>query len=108
MLFFFRDDTHKVDVINFAQSKATQCLQSRNLVDRESANLLWNLIVLMCRQNGVCLFLSLKHFFLLAWSVWDPAPKERDGVSVPGCAHAHRAVLAVTQEVGDKQGVRSG
>lgn len=70
----FRDDTHKVDVINFAQSKASQCLQNGNLIDKESANLLWNLIVLMCRQNGVRLFSPLEHFFLLAWCLWDPAP----------------------------------
>lgn len=50
---FFRDDTHKVDVINFAQNKATKCLQNENLIDKESASLLWNFIVLLCRQNGV-------------------------------------------------------
>lgn len=53
--FFFRDDTHKVDVINFAQNKATQCLKNENLIDKESASLLWDFIVLLCRQNGVCL-----------------------------------------------------
>lgn len=48
-----KDDTHKVDVINFAQNKATKCLQNENLIDKESASLLWNFIVLLCRQNGV-------------------------------------------------------
>lgn len=52
---FFRDDTHKVDVINFAQNKATQCFKNENLIDKESASLLWDFIVLLCRQNGVCL-----------------------------------------------------
>lgn len=56
---FFRDDTHKVDVINFAQSKATKCLQDESLLDKESASLLWNLIVLLCRQNGVRVLLPL-------------------------------------------------
>lgn len=50
---FFRDDTHKVDVINFAQNKATKCLQNEHLIDKESASLLWSFIVLLCRQNGV-------------------------------------------------------
>lgn len=50
---FCRDDTHKVDVINFAQNKATKCLQNENLIDKESASLLWSFIVLLCRQNGV-------------------------------------------------------
>lgn len=53
--FFFRDETHKVDVINFAQSKAAQCFKNENLIDKESASLLWDFIVLLCRQNGVCL-----------------------------------------------------
>jgi len=53
--FYFRDDTHKVDVINFAQKKATQCFKNENLIDKESASLLWDFIVLLCRQNGVCL-----------------------------------------------------
>lgn len=52
-VFFSRDDTHKVDVINFAQNKATKCLQNENLVDKESAALLWDLVTLLCRQNGV-------------------------------------------------------
>lgn len=52
---FFRDETHKVDVINFAQSKAAQCFKNENLIDKESASLLWDFIVLLCRQNGVCL-----------------------------------------------------
>ncbi|KAG8518657.1 LOW QUALITY PROTEIN: Protein transport protein Sec16A [Galemys pyrenaicus] len=42
-----RDDTHKVDVINFAQNKATKCLQDENLIDKESASLLWNFITVV-------------------------------------------------------------
>lgn len=52
---FCRDDTHKVDVINFAQNKATKCLQNENLIDKESASLLWSFIVLLCRQSESCL-----------------------------------------------------
>lgn len=44
-----------MDVINFAQNKATQCFKNENLIDKESASLLWDFIVLLCRQNGVCL-----------------------------------------------------
>lgn len=44
-----------MDVINFAQSKAAQCYKNENLIDKESASLLWDFIVLLCRQNGVCL-----------------------------------------------------
>lgn len=71
MCSFYRDDTHKVDVINFAQNKAIKCLQNENLIDKESASLLWNFIVLLCRQNGVCVFLLLECFFLLVFiSSW--------------------------------------
>lgn len=44
-----------MDVINFAQSKAAQCFKNETLIDKESASLLWDFIVLLCRQNGVCL-----------------------------------------------------
>uniref|UniRef100_UPI00358FE92C protein transport protein Sec16A-like n=1 Tax=Myxine glutinosa TaxID=7769 RepID=UPI00358FE92C len=45
-------DTHKGDVLLFAQSQATRCLQNSSLLDRQSAALLWQLLVLLCRQNG--------------------------------------------------------
>uniref|UniRef100_A0A7N9CRG5 Protein transport protein Sec16A n=1 Tax=Macaca fascicularis TaxID=9541 RepID=A0A7N9CRG5_MACFA len=66
-----KDDTHKVDVINFAQNKAIKCLQNENLIDKESASLLWNFIVLLCRQNGDALESAMKnglwgHALLLA------------------------------------------
>lgn len=61
---FPRDDTHKVDVINFAQNKATRCLQNESLIDKESASLLWNFIILLCRQNGVCSLLLLNVLFI--------------------------------------------
>lgn len=54
-----------MDVINFAQNKATKCLQNENLIDKESASLLWSFIVLLCRQNGVRVSL-LEHPFLSA------------------------------------------
>lgn len=61
----YRDDTHKVDVINFAQNKATKCLQNDSLLDKASASLLWNFIILLCRQNGVCA-LGFHHYRPLA------------------------------------------
>ncbi|XP_066111822.1 protein transport protein Sec16A isoform X5 [Saccopteryx bilineata] len=59
-----KDDTHKVDVINFAQNKATKCLQNENLIDKESANLLWNFIVLLCRQNGTVVGTDIAELLL--------------------------------------------
>ncbi|XP_040320284.1 protein transport protein Sec16A isoform X3 [Herpailurus yagouaroundi] len=59
-----KGDTHKVDVINFAQNKATKCLQNENLIDKESASLLWNFIVLLCRQNGTVVGTDIAELLL--------------------------------------------
>ncbi|XP_036892485.1 protein transport protein Sec16A isoform X3 [Sturnira hondurensis] len=68
-----KDDTHKVDVINFAQNKATQCLQNENLIDKESANLLWSFIILLCRQNGTVVGTDIAELLLQDHkTVWLP------------------------------------
>ncbi|XP_053413910.1 protein transport protein Sec16A isoform X3 [Nycticebus coucang] len=68
-----KGDTHKVDVINFAQNKATKCLQDENLIDRESASLLWNFIVLLCRQNGTVVGTDIAELLLRDHrTVWLP------------------------------------
>ncbi|XP_049751739.1 protein transport protein Sec16A isoform X1 [Elephas maximus indicus] len=59
-----KDDTHKVDVINFAQQKATKCFQDENIIDKESASLLWNFIVLLCRQNGTVVGTDIAELLL--------------------------------------------
>ncbi|XP_055480365.1 protein transport protein Sec16B isoform X2 [Psammomys obesus] len=46
-----REDIHKVDIMTFCQKKAAQCLKSESPRSRDSA-LLWQLLVLLCRQNG--------------------------------------------------------
>uniref|UniRef100_A0A8D2E0Y5 Protein transport protein sec16 n=1 Tax=Sciurus vulgaris TaxID=55149 RepID=A0A8D2E0Y5_SCIVU len=68
-----KDDTHKVDVINFAQNKATKCLQNESLMDKESASLLWNLIILLCRQNGTVVGTDIAELLLRDHrTVWLP------------------------------------
>uniref|UniRef100_A0A4W4DZA7 Protein transport protein sec16 n=1 Tax=Electrophorus electricus TaxID=8005 RepID=A0A4W4DZA7_ELEEL len=47
-----REDLHKVDVINFALQMADACLKDQTATDASSAALLWQLLVLHCRQNG--------------------------------------------------------
>ncbi|KAK5906645.1 hypothetical protein CesoFtcFv8_004570 [Champsocephalus esox] len=47
-----REDLHKVDAMEFAQQRAAACLSGGGLQDRSSAALLWNLLILLCRQNG--------------------------------------------------------
>ena len=51
--FFVRNQTHKNDVIRFALEMADECRKSTDITDKESAALLWDLMVLLCRQNGV-------------------------------------------------------
>lgn len=51
-----REETHKVDVIKFSQNKALECARDSNLLDKDSAQLLWDFIMLLCRQNGVRLY----------------------------------------------------
>ncbi|XP_036607459.1 protein transport protein Sec16A isoform X3 [Trichosurus vulpecula] len=68
-----KDDTHKVDVINFAQNKATECLRNENLIDKESASLLWDFIVLLCRQNGTVVGTDIAELLLRDHkTVWLP------------------------------------
>uniref|UniRef100_W5LC40 Protein transport protein sec16 n=1 Tax=Astyanax mexicanus TaxID=7994 RepID=W5LC40_ASTMX len=47
-----REDLHKVDVINFALQMADECLKDKTLADAATAALLWQVLVLLCRQNG--------------------------------------------------------
>ncbi|XP_038162086.1 protein transport protein Sec16B [Cyprinodon tularosa] len=47
-----REDLHKVDAIEFAHQQAGACMRDGKLPDRSSAALLWNLLILLCRQNG--------------------------------------------------------
>ncbi|XP_032382423.1 protein transport protein Sec16B isoform X2 [Etheostoma spectabile] len=47
-----REDLHKVDAIEFAHQRAGACMSDDKLSDKSSAALLWNLLILLCRQNG--------------------------------------------------------
>ncbi|XP_034530521.1 protein transport protein Sec16B [Notolabrus celidotus] len=47
-----REDLHKVDAIEFAHQRAGDCMRDDKLHDQKSAALLWNLLILLCRQNG--------------------------------------------------------
>lgn len=75
---YVREETHKVDVIKFAQNKAQECMRNDDLIDKDSAFLIWEFIVLLCRQNGVriwvclgvCLNLSCLFFLFLSKSVY--------------------------------------
>ncbi|XP_043772308.1 protein transport protein Sec16A isoform X14 [Cervus elaphus] len=96
-----KDDTHKVDVINFAQNKATKCLQNENLIDKESASLLWSFIVLLCRQNGTVVGTDIAELLLRDHrTVWLPgkSPNEANLIDF-----TNEAVEQVEEESGEAQ-----
>ncbi|XP_069729600.1 protein transport protein Sec16A isoform X1 [Phaenicophaeus curvirostris] len=96
-----KDDTHKVDVINFAQNKATQCFRNENLIDKESASLLWDFIVLLCRQNGTVVGTDLAELLLRDHkTVWLPgkSPNEANLIDF-----TNEAVEQVEEESGEAQ-----
>ncbi|OCT65295.1 protein transport protein Sec16A isoform X2 [Xenopus laevis] len=69
-----KDETHKVDVISFAQKKFKECSQNESLLDQESACLLWDFIVLLCRQNGTVVGTDIAELLLRDHkTVWLPA-----------------------------------
>ncbi|XP_037256282.1 protein transport protein Sec16A isoform X7 [Falco rusticolus] len=96
-----KDDTHKVDVINFAQNKASQCFKNDNLIDKESASLLWDFIVLLCRQNGTVVGTDLAELLLRDHkTVWLPgkSPNEANLIDF-----TNEALEQVEEESGEAQ-----
>ncbi|KFW01052.1 Protein transport protein Sec16A, partial [Eurypyga helias] len=96
-----KEDTHKVDVINFAQNKATQCFKNENLIDKESASLLWDFIVLLCRQNGTVVGTDLAELLLRDHkTVWLPgkSPNEANLIDF-----TNEALEQVEEESGEAQ-----
>ncbi|KTG12146.1 hypothetical protein cypCar_00025245 [Cyprinus carpio] len=68
-----KEETHKVDVIKFAQNKAQECLRNDDLLDKDSAYLIWEFIVLLCRQNGTVVGTDIADLLLKEHrSVWLP------------------------------------
>ncbi|XP_043941668.1 protein transport protein Sec16B-like [Protopterus annectens] len=48
-----RDDIHKMDVLTFAERQLDECQESHALADKNGAALLWQLLIYLCRQNGM-------------------------------------------------------
>ncbi|XP_077352784.1 protein transport protein Sec16A isoform X3 [Festucalex cinctus] len=68
-----KEDTHKVDVIKFSQNKAVACSHDNNLLDKDSARLLWDFITLLCRQNGTVVGTDIADLLLKEHrSMWLP------------------------------------
>ncbi|XP_071948178.1 uncharacterized protein [Antedon mediterranea] len=59
-----RNETHKGDVISFASKKVKSCREDTSAIDKESATLLWDLMVLLCRQNGTVVGTDMSELIL--------------------------------------------
>ena len=51
----YRGETHKNDVLMFCQKMARESRIDVDMIDRESADLLWKLMELLIKQNGASL-----------------------------------------------------
>ncbi|XP_048023517.1 protein transport protein Sec16A isoform X2 [Megalobrama amblycephala] len=94
-----KEETHKVDVIKFAQNKAQECLRNDDLIDKDSAYLIWEFIVLLCRQNGTVVGTDIADLLLKEHrSVWLPgkSPNEANLIDFTNEAIEH----AETEEAG--------
>ncbi|XP_033732469.1 LOW QUALITY PROTEIN: uncharacterized protein LOC117321945 [Pecten maximus] len=59
-----RGDTHKNDVLSFCQRKARACAENINMIDRESAELIWKLLELLIKQNGTVMGTDIAELLL--------------------------------------------
>ncbi|KAJ3605888.1 hypothetical protein NHX12_027931 [Muraenolepis orangiensis] len=74
-----KEETHKGDVIKFSQNKALECVRNNDLLDRDSACLLWDFIMLLCRQNGTVVGTDIADLLLKEHrSVWLPGKSPND------------------------------
>ena len=53
MLSVHRANSHKKDVLYFCGERARICREHIDMLDRESAGLIWRLLELLIKQNGV-------------------------------------------------------
>lgn len=59
-----RGETHKNDVIQYCLQKIRKAKEDQNLPDRDSCVLIWELLVLLIRQNGVVVGTDIAELLL--------------------------------------------
>lgn len=59
-----RGDTHKNDVLSFCQQKAKACSENINMTDRDSAELIWKLLEVLIKQNGMIIGTDIADLLL--------------------------------------------
>ncbi|XP_033116693.1 protein transport protein Sec16A-like isoform X2 [Anneissia japonica] len=58
------NETHKGDVIKFASKKVKSYREDTSAIDKESATLLWELMLLLCRLNGTVVGQDISELIL--------------------------------------------
>ncbi|KAL6465448.1 hypothetical protein MHYP_G00255810 [Metynnis hypsauchen] len=59
-----KDKTHKSEVLEFVRRKYEECLQNDTLADQEASCLKWELLELVCKQNGKLVGTDISHLLL--------------------------------------------
>uniref|UniRef100_A0A8B9LGC7 Protein transport protein sec16 n=1 Tax=Astyanax mexicanus TaxID=7994 RepID=A0A8B9LGC7_ASTMX len=59
-----KDRTHKSEVLEFIRKKHQECLQSDTLADKETSCLIWEMMELVCKQNGKLVGTDISHLLL--------------------------------------------
>ncbi|XP_041368328.1 protein transport protein Sec16A-like isoform X2 [Gigantopelta aegis] len=59
-----QSDTHKTDVLCYCQQKSKQCAEDINMLDRESAQLMWKLLERLIKQNGTVIGTDIADLLL--------------------------------------------
>lgn len=69
-----RSETHKDTVIHFCKEKIAAFAESSDLPDRSSHILLWELLVLMLRQNGLVSGFEIAELLVRDYEMLEPTP----------------------------------
>ncbi|XP_070176214.1 protein transport protein Sec16A-like isoform X2 [Littorina saxatilis] len=59
-----RNETHKNDVLMYCQKMAKECSEDVDMLDRESAELIWRLLELLLKQNGTIIGTDIADLLL--------------------------------------------
>lgn len=81
-----RHETHKNDVLLYCQKMALECQNNVNLVDRESAQLIWRYLELLIKQNGTVIGTDIASLLLEGGHEPTSGAYEGNGLHVE-CSH---------------------
>lgn len=92
-----------MDAIEFAHQRAGVCMRDGKLHDKSSAALLWNLLILVCRQNGVS-----ESLLVFSGNTTLPSNERRVFVTFIHSCDSHISNVAANSWVGYRRAVDAG